>query len=82
MVGKNKIIICQGSSCFSRGNKENLKAIQSFLSSHNLTSKVKFIGQLCTANCEKGPVILINNVLFEHVTPDQIEKILTENLVS
>lgn len=77
---KNEIIICQGSSCFSRGNKENLKAIQSFLSLKNLSVKIGFKGQLCTANCQKGPVIKINGTVFSEVNPNNIGLILTNAL--
>lgn len=80
MMEKNQIIICQGSSCFSRGNKENLKAIQSYLSSNDLESKVAFKGQLCTENCQQSPVIIVNGKVFSDVKPEDIERILIENL--
>lgn len=78
---KNEIIICQGSSCFSRGNKENLRAIQSFLSSSHLMSTVSFKGQLCTSNCKVGPVIIINGETFTELKPEDIEGILTKKLL-
>ena len=37
---KRKIVICMGSSCFARGNEENLRVIEDFLKSNNL--QVKF----------------------------------------
>lgn len=77
---KNEIIICQGSSCFSRGNKENLKAIQSFLSSNNLASAVTFKGQLCTSNCQIGPVIIVNGETFSDVKPENVAAILSKKL--
>ena len=33
---KRKIVICMGSSCFARGNEENLRVIEDFLKSNNL----------------------------------------------
>lgn len=77
---KNEIIICQGSSCFSRGNKENLKAIQSFLAAKNISVEIGFKGQLCTSNCQKGPVVMINDKTFSQVTPDSVSQILTAEL--
>lgn len=77
---KHKIIICQGSSCFSRGNKENLQAIQSFLSTKNLPVEIIFKGQLCTSNCQQGPVILVDDNLFTDVTPESVDQILTQAL--
>lgn len=77
---KNEIIICQGSSCFSRGNKENLKAIQSFLTLKNISIEIGFKGQLCTSNCQEGPVILVNNKVFSQVNPDNVGQILAKEL--
>lgn len=77
---KNQIVICQGSSCFSRGNKENLQTIQSLLASGEIVAEVDFKGQLCTANCMKGPIIIINDEVFSEVSPDKIEGLLKQNL--
>lgn len=77
---KNSIVICQGSSCFSRGNKENLRAIQSFLKNRKINIDILFKGQLCTGNCQQGPIILVNDEMFSDVKPEDIEQILLHKL--
>ena len=67
MQNKTSIIICQGSSCFSRGNKNNLQVIQQFLKDRNLTANVSFKGQLCSSFCKEGPVIIINNTTYKNL---------------
>lgn len=76
---KTRIVICQGSSCFARGNKENLEAIQKLLVRNNLMADISFKGQLCTANCQEGPVVFINDELHTGVDVVSVEKLIIEH---
>ncbi|WP_075591230.1 (2Fe-2S) ferredoxin domain-containing protein [Labilibacter marinus] len=78
---KAKIRICLGSSCYTRGNAENLKIIQAFVEDKQINASIDFRGHLCNENCNKGPVININGVSYEEVQAFQIEKILEETLI-
>lgn len=78
---KHKIRICLGSSCYTRGNAENLKIIQSFVEEKGLDVKIDFRGHLCHEMCNRGPVISINNNEFIEVQPFQVEKLLLETLL-
>lgn len=73
-----EITICLGSSCFSRGNKEILDIVKSFLREHNLDKHVFFHGDLCSNHCEHGPVMKIDDQFFENVTPDNVFDILND----
>ena len=63
MSNRIEIVICLGSSCFSRGNKQMLKAIQTYLKENNLCDKVNFHGGHCFGNCADGPSIKVNGKL-------------------
>ncbi|TLX70844.1 (2Fe-2S) ferredoxin domain-containing protein [Labilibacter sediminis] len=78
---KHKIRICLGSSCYTRGNAENLKIIQSFVEENNLNVNLDFRGHLCHEDCNRGPVLSIDEVLYEEVQPFQVEKLLQEKLI-
>ncbi|TAJ14960.1 (2Fe-2S) ferredoxin domain-containing protein [Marinilabiliaceae bacterium JC017] len=73
---KHDITICLGSSCFSRGNKSVLEIVKTFLKEHNLESEVFFHGDLCGGYCDRGPVLKIDDELYECVTSDNIYDIL------
>ena len=62
MENHKEIVICMGSSCFARGNKNYVEIIKKYLNEHNLTNKITFKGQLCSDNCSKGPVIQIGAI--------------------
>lgn len=64
---KIELTICLGSSCFSRGNKMTLRAIDDFLKQHNLKQYVHFRGNHCFGLCEEGPVLKINDHILKQV---------------
>jgi len=77
---KIEIIICLGSSCFSRGNKSLINVINNYLQENNLKDKVIFKGARCFGTCENGPMIKINDKLFMRLTVDKLIEILKANI--
>ena len=80
MLRKRQMILCLGSSCFARGNKELVPLIRKYIERKNLVDKVEFKGDHCFNNCSQGPNLMIGTRLFEQVTVDNIEGILNEGL--
>jgi len=76
MEARHEIVICLGSSCFSRGNKDVLPIIKAYLEERNLNAEVFFHGDLCGGKCEEGPVLRINDKLFSNVTVENVYEIL------
>lgn len=75
-MGNVNIVICQGSSCFSRGNKENLMVIQQYLKKHELEAQVSFKGQLCADSCNQSPIIIVNDKTYTEVDEESTLNIL------
>lgn len=73
---KTEIVICLGSSCFSRGNKKTLKIIQEYIIERNLKDKVFFHGAHCLGKCDKGPLLQIGGKEYEDVTSDNVVELL------
>jgi NADH:ubiquinone oxidoreductase subunit E len=71
-----EIVICMGSSCFSRGNKNILSLIQEYLSDNGLKDQVVFRGAHCFGQCEHGPMLKINDTLFQNLDPNKLAGIL------
>jgi NADH:ubiquinone oxidoreductase subunit E len=71
-----EMIICLGSSCFSRGNSKNLRIIQDYLKKNNLENRIDFKGNLCSEQCNHGPILQINDKVFEQVDESNIISIL------
>lgn len=82
MLEKKQLVICLGSSCFARGNKQLVQDIKKFLEHHKLTHKVVFKGKHCFGNCENGPGLKVNDQLYEHVDTEKVLKILEDELLN
>jgi len=73
---KKEIIICLGSSCFARGNKQLVKLITDYLRDRNLLNDVKFHGERCFGHCSKGPVLKIDNEINEKIDEEKVMLLL------
>ncbi len=73
-----EIVICMGSSCFSRGNKIALGIIRSYLRENSLEAEITFRGAHCLGICEQGPVLILNEKQHKKVMPDDIPGMLDD----
>jgi NADH:ubiquinone oxidoreductase subunit E len=69
-----------GSSCFARGNEQNLEVIESYLKEHNLEDEVDVqLGcSLCKGQCSKGPNISVNGKDYHEVEKGVLRDMLRE----
>ena len=67
MEEKHKITVCLGSSCFARGNEENLNFIEKYVKENNLNADVEISGSRCEGNGRLDPIITINVVLYKEL---------------
>ena len=72
------ITICMGSSCFSRGNQENLRAIHKFLTTRRHAARVELVGHLCEGECSEGPNVAIDGVMHHRVCEETLAELLAE----
>ena len=77
-MGKRRISICLGSSCFALGNNANIAVVKQFLADRGLEAEVTFTGQLCENMCNRGPIICIDDQVYEEVNLSLLHKILEE----
>ena len=70
-MAKPQITVCMGSSCFARGNEKNVALCEKFLAERGLRDDVdvELGAVLCTGNCAKGPIVIINGEI--HTGVDQ-----------
>jgi NADH:ubiquinone oxidoreductase subunit E len=68
--------ICMGSSCFARGNGENLEQIERFLAAQGEAAAISLAGCRCRGECGRGPNLEINGVLYQHVDAGTLDDLL------
>lgn len=79
---KKEIVICLGSSCFARGNKQLVRFITNYLRDRNLLNDVNFHGERCFGNCAKGPSLKIEGDFHEKVDEEKILGLLDDFFLS
>ncbi|MCE5333397.1 MAG: (2Fe-2S) ferredoxin domain-containing protein [Desulfobacteraceae bacterium] len=75
-----ELAVCMGSSCFSRGNKRNIRLIKEYIDTHGLCGKVVLKGHLCEGLCKDGPNISVDGQVFNSIDSDFLEFILEDHL--
>lgn len=74
------ISMCMGSSCFPRGNDENMGLIRHYLKVHNLEQCIELKGHRCQDNCHLGPNIMVDGKPYNQVNPGMFPATLRELL--
>jgi len=75
---RKELIICLGSACFSRGNRESVNIIKNYIKEHQLEDKVYFHGCHCMGKCQDGPNLKFEDKIFSGVTSDRLLYVLDE----
>lgn len=75
---KHEIKVCMGSSCFARGNLENLNYIETYIKNNEIEANIELIGALCEEKCASGPHIYINGKNYDEVNEEKLQTILEE----
>lgn len=75
-ASKTEITVCMGSSCFARGNMENLEFLEHYIKQNNLDASIELSGSRCEGKCAEGPNIIVNGKEYNNVTIDLLKEIL------
>lgn len=74
--------ICLGSACYTRGSREILESIQSYIAEEKLESMVTLTGSLCEEQCRSGPTITIDDITYTGVDEKKALNLLDKHLHS
>jgi len=79
MADDNKtteVVVCLGSSCFARGNSQNLAVVEDYLLNHGMQNSVRVTGCLCQDECKSGPNLTVRGEHVHEVNPARLREIL------
>lgn len=65
-----------GSSCFARGNDQNLDFIEQYIKENNLEANIEITGSRCENICTHGPNINIDGVQYYGVDKKKLMELL------
>ncbi len=75
----HKISLCLGSSCFVRGNEQNLETVENFLKERDLEAQIELRGLRCREDCARGPRVEIDGKVYLEAAPEKMLAILKSN---
>ena len=75
-----EIVICMGSSCFARGNQENLAVVEDYIARHDLSGRINLVGSRCEGQCRQGPNIRIAGQTYHGVDAGSVLELLERHL--
>lgn len=79
---KKEVVICLGSSCFARGNKQLVKIVNDYLRDRNLLNEVHFHGERCFGHCALGPSLKLDEILKDNLDEESVISVLNEFFTS
>ena len=81
-MAKPKIVICIGSSCFSRGNTKNVETAEKYLEENGYKDEVDvdLSGSLCQGRCADGPIVVIDDRVYTKVDTGLMLDLLRQTL--
>ncbi len=81
-MAKPRIVICIGSSCFSRGNTKNVETAEKYLEENGYKDEVDvdLSGSLCQGRCADGPIVVIDDRVYTKVDTGLMLDLLRQTL--
>jgi NADH:ubiquinone oxidoreductase subunit E len=77
-IKKKDVVICLGSSCFARGNKQLVKIVNDYLRDRNLLNDARFHGERCFGQCAVGPSLKLDGIIKERLDEETVIAVLDE----
>ncbi len=71
-----KIEICLGSSCHSKGSNKVVLFLKEYIKKN---PDIELSGLLCSDQCEKGPILIIDDKIYTGVTESNVLHILNKH---
>lgn len=75
-----EVILCMGSSCYSRGNSRALTLLEAAMEREAWQAKVFLKGCVCGGHCSEGPVVTVEGQVYSSVHPDSLIDIVRHHL--
>ena len=79
--GHKRILLCAGAGCIASGSLRLKAALERELQLRNKDDQVTIVETGCLGPCSAGPVLLIDDVFYEKLKPQDAVELVAEHLV-
>ncbi len=78
--GHKQIRICLGASCIASGALKVRAALEKELANRDMQQRVSIVGTGCLGPCSGGPALMIDDVFYEKLRPQDAKELVSEHL--
>ena len=79
-AGHKQIRLCMGAACIASGALRIKEALQQQLTDRHMEDKVDIVETGCLGPCSAGPSLMIGEVFYEKLQPEDAAEIVAEHL--
>ena len=79
--GHQHIRICVGASCIASGSLKVREALEKEIADNQLQDRISVVGTGCLGPCSGGPALMIGDVFYEKIAPQDAKEIVAEHLL-
>ncbi|MCE5302868.1 MAG: NADH-quinone oxidoreductase subunit NuoF [Planctomycetaceae bacterium] len=79
-AGHQQIRLCMGAGCIASGSLKLREALEKELADRQMQDRVSIVGTGCLGPCSAGPVLMIDDVFYERVVPQDAADLVAEHL--
>ena len=80
-AGCKTIRLCAGAGCIASGSMALKSALERELAKCGLSETVSIVGTGCLGPCSAGPVIVVDDVFYERLKPQDAAELVSEHLL-
>jgi NADH-quinone oxidoreductase subunit F len=80
-AGRRHVRLCMGAGCIASGAQRVRDAMQAELARSGLAERVMIVGTGCLGPCSAGPTLMVDDVCYQNLKPQDGATIVAEHLV-
>ncbi|MBC7351799.1 MAG: FAD-dependent oxidoreductase [Thermogutta sp.] len=79
--GGREVRICTGAGCIASGSLRTKEALEQNLAETGIRDQWRIIGTGCMGPCFGGPVLMLEDIVYEHVRPEDTAQLVREHFL-
>jgi NADH-quinone oxidoreductase subunit F len=76
-----RVLLCAGAGCIASGSLQVKESIEKELHLRGIEKKVTIVETGCLGPCAAGPVLMVDDVFYEKVKPQDAAELVAEHLI-
>ncbi|GIX02756.1 MAG: hypothetical protein KatS3mg112_1693 [Thermogutta sp.] len=79
--GGREVRICTGAGCIASGSLRTKEALEQNLAEMGIGEQWRIVGTGCMGPCFGGPVLMVEDIVYEHVRPEDTAQLVREHFL-